>query len=183
MIQHKLVWKGIEYNSIERCLLTIDNGGNEISSRISGIYNDQTYEIEYLIRTSARWNVTLFELKARVSGNSSFYQYESDGIGNWKKDGSMVPAYKDCLDIDIPLTPFTNTLPINRLQLMVNESKAIKVLYLDVLSEEIKVLSQKYTRLSSNEYLYENVPNDFEAKVTVDESGFVLDYPGLFMRA
>ena len=34
----------------------------------------------------------------------------------------------------------------------------------------------------SPEYKFENVPNDFEAIITVDEWGLVVNYPELFVR-
>jgi hypothetical protein len=80
------------------------------------------------------------------------------------------------------LTPFTNTLPINRLKLSEKEGEQIMVLYVDVLGRKIMPVRQKYTRLSQNSYKYENVPNDFEAVIAVDELGLVVDYPGLFKR-
>ena len=58
----------------------------------------------------------------------------------------------------------------------------IRVIYIDVLEGEIKPVHQKYSCLSPTEYQYENVPNDFEAVITVDENGFVVDYPSLFVR-
>lgn len=58
----------------------------------------------------------------------------------------------------------------------------IKVVYIDVLERQIKPLQQRYTKLSQAEYKYENVPNDFEAIITIDEAGFVVNYPGLFVR-
>ena len=93
-----------------------------------------------------------------------------------------MPAFKGCIDIDISLTPLTNSLPINRLQLKQNEAQEIKVIYFDLLAQQIKPATQKYTRLKDLSYRYENVPNDFEAVIQVDASGFVADYPTLFMR-
>ncbi|HMF72577.1 MAG TPA: putative glycolipid-binding domain-containing protein, partial [Flavitalea sp.] len=74
------------------------------------------------------------------------------------------------------------TLPVNRLKLHTNDERQIQVIYVDVLKRKIKQIRQKYTRLSNTVYLYENVPNDFEAKIEVDELGLVVDYPGLFVR-
>ena len=61
--------------------------------------------------------------------------------------------------------------------------RRIQVIYLDLLEQKITPVKQKYTRLSKTEYHYENVPNDFEAKIEVDELGFVVDYPSLFVRS
>jgi hypothetical protein len=63
-----------------------------------------------------------------------------------------------------------------------NEKRLVNVLYVDVFKQEIKPVQQHYTRLSKDEYKYENVPNDFEAVITVDHSGLVVSYPGLFVR-
>lgn len=74
------------------------------------------------------------------------------------------------------------TLPINRLDLHLEGSSEVQVIYCDVLQQQLKPVRQKYTRLSATQYHYENVPNDFEATITVDEWGLVMDYPGLFVR-
>ena len=96
--------------------------------------------------------------------------------------GKAAEQFKNCIDVDIAVTPFTNTLPIRRLQLQPNQPQQIQVIYCDILNQVIKPVSQQYIRLSNNEYHYENIPNDFEATIKVDESGFVIDYPGLFVR-
>ena len=43
-------------------------------------------------------------------------------------------------------------------------------------------MDQVYKRISEEKYHYENIPNDFEADITVDENGLVVDYPSLFTR-
>jgi hypothetical protein len=82
--------------------------------------------------------------------------------------------------IDISLSPFTNTLPINCLQLQPKERQVIRVIYFDVLGKEIKAVKQVYTRLSGSEYLYENYDGSFSATIKTNEQGFVTNYPRLF---
>ena len=121
-------------------------------------------------------------MKTQLADRREVISYHSDGKGNWTKNGNPVKEFEGCIDIDIPLTPFTNTLPINRIKLAVNKNQRIKVLFLDILNHQIKSVQQHYTRLSQAEYKYENVPNDFEATIIVDELGLVVDYPELFVR-
>ena len=156
--------------------------GSAINSVIIGSYNNKIYRVDYLIKTNEHWETIFFEIKTQVSDKRDLISYQSDGKGNWTKNGTHVNEFKDCIDIDISLTPFTNTLSINRIKLRLNETKEIKVLYLDILNQQIKSVKQIYTRLSQFEYKYENVPNDFEAIITVDELGLVVNYPGLFAR-
>lgn len=181
-MQTNILWTGREYYSLENCVISKTETGSEINSAIVGRYEQKIYRIEYLIKANDKWETTSFQLKTQVSNKREVLNYYSDGKGNWTKNGKPVNEFNDCIDIDIPLTPFTNTLPINRLKLSIHESRQIKVLYLDLLNDEIKPVRQTYTRLSQNQYKYENVPNDFEAIITVDESGFVVDYPDLFVR-
>jgi hypothetical protein len=84
------------------------------------------------------------------------------------------------LDIDLSLTPFTNTLPINRLQLKLNQQQTIEVLYFDMLKKEIRPVKQLYTRTANDQYLYENYDSSFKAEIKIDEQGLVVDYPKLF---
>jgi hypothetical protein len=95
-------------------------------------------------------------------------------------NGELDEALKDISDIDVSLTPFTNTLPINRLKLKDNEQKVIEVVYFDILEKEIKPVKQIYTRLGSDHYLYENYDKSFKADIKIDEQGLVVEYPELF---
>ena len=56
------------------------------------------------------------------------------------------------------------------------------MLYINVFDNTVKPVTQWYTRLSENKYLYEGVLKDFKAEITVDEDGLVTEYPGLFSR-
>jgi hypothetical protein len=107
--------------------------------------------------------------------------YTSDGAGNWSDaDGVEVSNFKGCIEIDIMLSPFTNTLPLKRLKLKPGESQRISVLYFDVLKFEVRRVEQIYTRLTEDQYKYENTENDFSALIKFDAFGLVISYPGLF---
>lgn len=91
-------------------------------------------------------------------------------------------TFGTCTDVDLFCTPFTNTLPIRRLNLKVGERSDIEVMHFSIPDLHPKVAHQRYTRLSERRYLYEDATFDFSAELEVDEDGLVLDYPGLFRR-
>lgn len=182
MMQTNILWTGREYYSLENCLVETTNTGSEITSTILGLYAGALYKVDYYIRTNQFWETVFFEITSRHGNRSEQFSFESDGRGNWATHGVHTEQFEGCMDIDIPLTPFTNSLPINRLHLAMNAEQEIQVIYLDVLQWEIRSVRQKYIRLSETEYHYENVPNDFEAKIVVDQLGLVVDYPSLFVR-
>jgi hypothetical protein len=181
-MQTNLLWTGREYYSMENCLVSSKEDGTEINSTIIGYYDKKIYKVDYRIKTNNKWETIFFEINSRYKNQIQSIKAIGDGKGNWMSDNENLNEFYECIDIDIPLTPLTNTLPIKRLQLAEGQSREIKVLYLDLLAKEIKPVQQKYSRISSFEYHYENVPNDFEATIAVDESGFVVDYPPLFVR-
>jgi hypothetical protein len=180
--QTNLLWTGIEYFSLENCLVVRSDNGFEINSVIVGFYENKIYRVNYSIRTTPEWITRFAEISCRHGDRLQHIRLEGDGKGNWQRNRAWAPEFRGCIDIDIPLTPFTNTLPVNRLKLYDDDTEKIKVIYLDLLHEEIKPVEQKYTRLSATEYHYENIPNDFEAVIRVDNDGLVVFYPELFTR-
>jgi uncharacterized protein len=181
-MQANVLWTGREYYSLENCLIQTFPNGAYVNSVIIGMYNHQIYRVEYSITTNEKWETKLCELKTQASDRRETITLQKLSNEEWTQNGKPAAQLSGCIDVDIPLTPFTNTLPINRLKLNNNESKLIKVAYLDILNNEIKAVRQMYTRVSATKYKYENVPNDFEAEITVDDLGIVIDYPELFVR-
>jgi hypothetical protein len=181
-MQKNILWTGIEYHSLENCIVTITDKGSEINSFIIGTYTNELYRIEYRIRTNQYWETTFFEIKSQLYNTVEIIDFRKEGKDSWYVNGQPDGKFNGCIDIDISLTPFTNTLPINRLTLSEKEGEQIKVLYVIVLRRKMMPVQQKYTKLSQTDYKYENVPNDFESVIVVDDLGLVVKYPGLFKR-
>ena len=182
-MQTNILWTGIEYHSIENCVVDRTPEGAVIRSTIIGVYEGKVYEVQYRIHTNKDWETVLVELNAKHSNRQQQTLLEGDGKGNWMMNGTQAAAFNGCIDVDIPLTPFTNTLPINRLRLKEGDEQQISVIYLDILEWNTRAVNQKYTRLSDTSYHYQNVPNDFEATIETDAQGLVIDYPSLFTRS
>lgn len=181
-MQTNILWTGREYYSLENCLVNTRDTGMEVTSTIIGLYEKKIYKAEYHIQTNNNGETIFAQISCHHNDHIQSIKLEGDGKGNWLQDGKPAPQFDQCIDIDIPLTPFTNTLPINRLQLSEKEEQQIRVIYIDLLQQQITAVKQKYIRLSANTYHYENIPNDFEADIQVDDHGLVIDYPQLFVR-
>ena len=91
-----------------------------------------------------------------------------------------------CEYVDVSETPFTNTLPIRRLDLAPGESADVSVAYFDGSELQPWPEPQRYTCLEKNDrgglYRYLNLDSGFTADLPVDADGLVTDYPGLFKR-
>lgn len=176
------LWEGIEYNSLENCLVASSEGKVDIDSRIIGYYEEKIFRVDYAVKANADWETLAADVDVVIDGKRFHVILEGDGKGSWTCDSKPSTEFQGCVDIDISLTPLTNTLPVRRLNLAIDETKQFRVLYLDVLNKTVKPVVQKYTRVARNSYRFENVPNDFEAVIDVDDDGFVVTYPELFIR-
>lgn len=182
MTDKSLIWTGPEYHSLENCDINATDTGTEIKSVVIGNYERQSFKVEYFIKVNPNWETLFFDLKCQLGQWKQQLAFESDGAGKWYFENNLQTEFNGCVDIDIPVTPFTNTLPIRRLQLKTGDCSTIKVLYLDILNHSIRPVEQRYTRISEYEYKYEDVPPGFDATVQVDDDGLVVEYPPLFMR-
>ncbi|WP_224333432.1 putative glycolipid-binding domain-containing protein [Haloprofundus halobius] len=112
----------------------------------------------------------------------------TDGDGRWTDaDGAPIPELDGCLDADISGTPFTNALPIRRLDLAAGESATLSMVYVSVPSLAVSKVRQQYTCLApvdadGGRFRYESLTSGFSAEIPVDSDGVVRDYPNLFRR-
>jgi uncharacterized protein len=87
-----------------------------------------------------------------------------------------LPALMGCVDVDLGVTPATNTLPIRRLNLKIGEAVTLRAAWVKFPTLEVLPLEQRYERLSEFSYRYSS--NAFQAVLEVDELGLVTRYEG-----
>lgn len=175
----KILWRGILYKSWEHCTLQQEKDGLAVRSIITGNYQNQLFSVNYTLKLDEKWRIQEFEIRSDIDGKTNYTVGRRIGKDWWIND-SVIPELTGLLYIDISLTPFTNTLPVNHLLLEIGKSSDIDVLYIDLLENEIKPVRQRYTRKAKYQYLYESLDYQFEAVITVDPKGIVTSYPGLF---
>jgi len=180
-IQNNILWSGIEYYSLENCIVENSSSGVLINSIIVGLYDENIYRVKYDLILDNDWITKSCIIEARINNEIKKIDLLNDK-GTWLLNGKIHPEFGQCIDVDISLTPLTNSLPINRLKLNVGQETNVDIIYIDLLEGIVKHVTQKYRRLSGEIFKYENIPNDFEADIKVDTAGFVIDYPQLFKR-
>lgn len=122
--------------------------------------------------------------RARVIGVDAAIDLMSDGAGRWRDGGGLALAHLDgAIDVDLSITPFTNTLPIRRLALAEGQRADIRAVYLRLPDLSVTVDRQRYTCLiRGRQYRYESLDSDFIRDIDIDADGLVVTYPGLFTR-
>jgi hypothetical protein len=178
-------WSTLHEPGMEHLHLTDASGEVVGTGTVLGVAG-KAFHLVYEVRAASDWRVR--SCAVSVEGASSQVLYlASDGMGHWADAaGQRLPTLDGCLDVDIMVTPFTNTLPIRRLALASGKSAEITVAYIGVPDLAVRPARQRYTHLTQTAdggaYRYEGLDTGFRADLVVDGAGLVLDYPGIWGR-
>jgi hypothetical protein len=184
-----MLWAPWDAPGLEHLRLEVGAATIGVDGVIIAIFEGEAFRASYQIVCDTAWRVR--EVRV-VASYPTVLHLHTDSDGHWSNaSGEPLPALDGCIDIDFAATPFTNTLPIRRLDLKPGESAEIAVVYIDAPSLEVTPFRQRYTCLESDadggRYRFEALPyaalpDGFSAELSVDADGLVLDYPPLFRR-
>jgi uncharacterized protein len=140
------------------------------------------FAARFRIACDTAWRVRRVE--AGVVGDERRVELAGDGAGHWQDGtGAPLPHLEGAIDVDLPLTPLTNTLPIRRLGLHAGQSADLRVVYVSLPEFTVSIDPQRYTCLEpGRRYRYESLDSDFVREIETDAQGLVVSYPGLFRR-
>lgn len=167
-----VIWDGVEEPSQERCTIV-----DLQEVHIAGVVRDDFGTCTYAMTVSQEW---LFHSLRVTLGDRTLAVRRSGAV--WTVDGEQRQDLSTAREVDISISPISNTLPIRRLGLEVGASADIVTAYVRVPELTVTTDPQRYTRTAEREYRYDSRDTDFTRFVTVDEHGLVVEYPGLFRR-
>lgn len=174
-------WRGEDSPSIEHLAIEPVGAGMILDAVVlTGASQADWQALRYRLYTDDAGRTR--RLEVQHIGQAQSLRLKSDGQGRWlREDDTPLPELAGAIDVDLPVTPATNALPIRRLGLAVGQSASLHAVYVNA-DLSLTRDPQRYTRLTEDRYLYESLDGDFRREITVDADGFVIDYPGLFRR-
>ena len=180
------MWSAWDEPGLGHLRLVVHDDGIVADGVVIGATEGRPFRVAYELRCDADWRVRTLRVVASAP-ELPRVEVLSDGEGNWTtSDGRAVPELQGCIDADISVTPFTNTLPIRRLDLTPGEAAELSVAYVEGSELQAWPEPQRYTCLEKGYrgslYRFLNLDGGFTADLQVDPDGLVLDYPGLFRR-
>ena len=175
-------WQDWSRTGIEHLILT--EGLDHIVAQgvVLSTAEASPFAATYRIECDTYWRVKA--IRTAVIGVDAEVDLYSDGRGRWRDgSGRALPDLDGAIDVDLSITPFTNTLPIRRLELAEGHRAEIRAVYVRFPDLIVTVDRQRYTCLKKGrQYRYESVDSDFVRDIDVDADGLVVTYPGLFRR-
>jgi uncharacterized protein len=129
-VVREVMWSAWDDPGLGHLRLAMRNDGVVADGMVLGATEGRSFRIAYEVHCDADWRVRA--VRVGVPGEPPGVDLYSDGKGNWTtSDGMALPGLRGCLDVDISVTPFTNTLPIRRLGLAPTESAELSVAYVE----------------------------------------------------
>ena len=153
-------------------------GQDWASSTVIGVAGGTPFTLRYRLEVGADGFVRAGVL--RVSGQASL-TLSRTSAGRWQgNNGEEMRDLSGCTDLDLSISPYTNTLALRRLKLRPGQSGEVLAALIEVPTLTRRVVRQRYTRLGPHTYRFENLSNGHSADLTVDDELFVREYPGQF---
>ena len=161
--------------------------GLRIEGATAAIEDAVAWVVTYLIHLDATWATHSARITARTAAGLRETFLESVGVGHWLVDGKAAPHLDGCMDVDLESSAMTNALPVHRMNLRVGEAADAPAAYVRVAGLTAERLEQVYTRIADQgarqRYEYSAAAFGFTSRLRYDESGLVVDYPGIAVRA
>ncbi len=177
-----ILWERPAAHSIEYCEVHDHDSGYIIAGTVILSLDDLPAQVTYSVDCDLSGRTRSVSVNQLHAGANRQLHITVDEGGLWRQDGDEIPFARGLLDIDLSITPATNTLPIRRLNLDVGNSREVNAVWMLFPTLELKLLEQRYTRTHANRYLYQSLASGFEAQLEVDSLDIVTDYQGIWHR-
>jgi uncharacterized protein len=189
-----VLWQGLFRPGAEWCELAREENGWRLSGAALVATGDEPSLARYEIALAPDWSTrqARIAVRAGVDERERRLRLRADDDRNWhverdSKPGADAPAddlkaVQGLIDIDLGVTPATNTLPIRRLAPAVGRAVDVTALWVRFPELTIEPLPQRYTRTTQDRYRYESAGGAFVAELEVDDLGLVVTYEGGWQR-
>ena len=161
--------------------------GYRIDGCTTAVQDGQAWVVSYAIRLDQTWTTRSARITGRSAAGIRRARLEADGLGRWRVDGQVASSLDGCLDVDLESSAMTNALPVHRMGLPAGARASAPAAYVRAGDLSVERLEQDYLRTADQGswqcYDYAAPAFDFACRLIYDESGLVLDYRGIAIRA
>lgn len=178
-------WQRTDAPGAELFRLARTADGARLTGTILAAPKGAPLHVEYVIDCGPSFETRAVSVVMEDEAGRRALALQAEPPGVWLRDGHEVPVLAGCVDVDLGLSPSTNTLPIRRLGLLElppGAAREVTAAWIGFPDLELAALPQRYTRLDGRRFRYEGLASGFTTEIEVDEEGFVVEYPPAWRR-
>jgi hypothetical protein len=176
--------------SIEYFNLTSEYDMNTMKGTVILLLDQVPILVNYEIVSDKHWKTKSIKISQQMPDNKNMsIDLRVSREQNWREyytytsppHSTIIDFVSGLYDVDLQVTPSTNSLPINRLG-QEGESQKIDVVWIGFPGLTLDRQEQKYSRINNRYYKFEIPSTGFRAQLEVDKLGFVINYDTLWHR-
>lgn len=179
---HPTLWQNDDQHSLEYSARHDDGEMHGLEGTVILLLDGTPARVAYQIECDRAWRTRPAAIRLWHADIEKHLHLSIDPNGVWRADGAAIPIADGLLDIDLEITPATNTIPIRRLDLAIGESREVTAVWVRFPGLTLERLDQRYTRLDTHRYRYEAPTLDFTAVLEADDDGVIVRYGDLWRR-
>jgi hypothetical protein len=177
-----ILWRRLDVPGLEYCSLCRVQDGWQIAAEVICALAEGPTHVRYRIACDDGWRTRAVEVACATGALERSLSLRADDAGRWWRAGDEIVDVRGSTDVDLGVTPSTNTLPMRRLSLTVGEAREVTAAWVHFPDLAVQPLRQRYTRTGERTYRYESLESGFTAELVVDEDGLVRTYADFFER-
>lgn len=172
-----ILWRRLDSPGHESARIFLEDDDWHLHGTAIFLYNADACRLNYQIICDSRWHTRSARVDGWVGSNSIESSVVVTPDRRWFLNDTECPQVEGAVDVDLNFSPSTNLLPVRRLELSPGEEKEVRAAWLRFPGFELEPLTQLYRRVNQNRYRYESAGGQFVRDLTVNEDGFVTNYP------
>ena len=181
-VLRSLLWRRKDISSLEYCTLSERGAELVLAGTVVTDFEGQPARCNYEVVCLSTWLTRRVRVDVEQGAAWASLELVRDGSGNWWRGAEQLVDLNGLVDVDISISPSTNTLPIRRLDLANGQSAEVTAVWIRLPQLSIERLPQRYTRTGEQSYRYASRGGAFTADLTVDELGLVVRYDRYWER-
>ncbi len=175
-----ILWRGEDRAGAESFLLSGDTRGWFLEGTVVTVLDRKPAHVRYQVACDTSWQTVNAEVTMTRAGVRRELRMSVRDRGIWWVDGAEAPTLRGCTDVDLEISPSTNTLPIRRLHLAIGQEARLTAAWVRFPGLTVEPLHQTYVRTAANRYRYAS--GTFGTDIEVDNDGLVTRYVGGWSR-
>jgi hypothetical protein len=177
-----VLWCPIKSPGAEQCALRRLANGFRLEGHVVGAAEGLPHHVHYIVDCDAAWRTRVVTVDQSLGPTRRTLRLDVEHSRRWRSGGAEYRELEGLVDVDLGVTPATNTLPIRRLGLAVGEWADVTAAWVRFPSLTVSPLAQRYERIAPAVYRYTSDGGRFTALLEVDDLGLVVRYEGGWER-
>lgn len=172
------LWQRVDTLGIEYAELEWDP--MQLRGDVVVVEDGTPFAVSYEVECDHAGFTAQAHVRVRRGGGLDELTLTRDPVGNWTGNGRSLPELHGIGDVDLSITPSTNTPPLRRLGLGVAQAAEVTAAWVKLPALDVAPLRQVYRRMDATTYRYDAPDLRFRATLDLDGDGVVRRYGDLW---